>query len=92
MSAVDLQKAILARAYRAKAVEALELARRARQQGRETAHAGFLAEAIHWQAMSATSGPQKVTGPFCAICDHIEELHGVMGASHKFTPPTTFRR
>lgn len=26
------------------------------------------------------------TGSMCVICDHIEEMHKIMGASHPFTP------
>lgn len=44
--------AVLVAAYRSKAAEALDLARRARQEGRETAMRGYLDEAIHWKAMA----------------------------------------
>ena len=42
--------AILIKAYEAKAVEALDLAQRARNEGRETAHAGFMSEVLFWRA------------------------------------------
>jgi hypothetical protein len=36
--------------YRGKAAEALELARQARQEGREAAHSGYVSEALFWKA------------------------------------------
>jgi hypothetical protein len=50
MSIRSTHNAILAKAYRAKAFEALELARRARQDGQESAHAGYVSEVLFWRA------------------------------------------
>ena len=52
-------RAILEAAYLSKALEALNLARQAAQEGRQKAHAGFVSEAIHWRAMSAACGSQE---------------------------------
>lgn len=44
--------AILIKAYEAKAVEALDLARRARSEGRQAAHSGYLSECLYWRALA----------------------------------------
>ena len=61
--------AVLGAAYRAKAREALELARQARQEGREAAHAGYVSEVLFWRAHAdavarrAGETGQEVTQP-----------------------------
>jgi hypothetical protein len=65
----ELNQAILAQAYNSKAAEALELGRRARQEGREAEVLGYLDEAVHWRAMaqavteSVQSAGQEVMYP-----------------------------
>lgn len=59
----------LVRRYREKAAEAIELARQARQEGRETAHSGYVSEALFWRAHAdavahgAARSEPEVTAP-----------------------------
>lgn len=69
MSSMATRGSVLAAAYRAKAAEALELARQARLDGQQAAHSGYLSEALYWRAMAdavackATQAGQEVTYP-----------------------------
>lgn len=49
---VTRHRAILIAAYKAKAAEALELSRQAHNEGRQTAHSGYLSECLYWRSLA----------------------------------------